>query len=130
VTKDRNKNLKPWKPGTSGNPGGLSKIDAALKVNRNLTKKVIKKVGDALMLGDMSELEYLKENGVPLERWLSNVIIDGIEKSDMKTLDTLLPWLVGKLKDEIDVSLPKPTIITYKGQSILLGSKLENEGDE
>lgn len=130
MKKVNTKNLKPWPPGVSGNPGGMTKIDAALKKNKNLTKQAIKKIGEALLMGDTKEIEKIQKTGNALEKWLAGIILDGILTCDVKTLDTLLPWFVGKLKDELDLNLPKPTIISFGPNRIELGSKLDNEGEE
>lgn len=129
--KDPKDNLKPFKPGQSGNPGGRPKIEVELKKNKKLTKNVLKKVGDAFLLGDMNALVDLKLNGKPLERWLASIVIKGIETSDMQSLNTLLPWLIGKVREEVSVEMVVPTIIKYRsGEVEELGSKLIGEDED
>lgn len=120
-----------FKPGESGNPGGRPKIEKELKAVTKLNQKSLAKVGRAFLSKDLSELETMHESGNALERWISGVIIEGIEKRDVSSLNTLLPWVVGKVKDELEVSLPKPTIIRRpSGEVVELGAKQSEEDED
>lgn len=121
------KNLKPWKPGQSGNPGGLTKIDGALRTNRTLSKKALKTIGDALLMGDTLELERIKEKGTALEKWLASVILEGIKKSDMNTLNTLLPWLIGKPPEEVMITAIRKIVRKRDGTDVVYTTETEDE---
>src|SRR6185436_1867224 len=119
-----------FKPGESGNPGGRPKIEKELKKMMKLNQKTLAKLGEAFLIGDIEVLEDLEKNGNALERWVSGIVLDGIKKKDMQTLNTLLPWIVGKPMEKVQLSLPKPTIITRtNGEQVVLGSKIEDEDE-
>lgn len=127
-------NLKPWKPGESGNPDGRPPVPEEIKKIRNLTKNEIKEVGSILLKGREDELVLLvKDPETPvLRKWMANVALKALERGDMMTLNALLDRLVGRVKEEIDLNvIPKPFIIERKdGTEVELGARaVEEIGD-
>lgn len=124
---DPKDNLKSWKPGQSGNPGGMTKIDGALRTNRTLSKKALKTIGDALLMGDTNALEVIRTDGIALEKWLAGVVLEGIKKSDMGTLNTLLPWLIGKPPEEIQITAIRKVVRKRDGTEVVYTTEAEDE---
>lgn len=130
--KDKNKNLKPWKKGDpSPNPGGRPKLSDAERKLRHSTKEQMKEVGDMIVNGSRVELVHILDNPheySELQYQIACALKVSSEKGDWFTVDKILDRLIGKVKDEIDVSLPKPTVIQLEnGVEIVLGAK---KGDE
>jgi hypothetical protein len=96
-------NLKPWQPGQSGNPGGMSK--------NLLTKDKVKSTFSRMALKPMTEIEEIvklkndKDRGRPaLEVMVAAIIGKAVQQGDHMRLQFLLDRTIGKVKDEIDIS--------------------------
>jgi hypothetical protein len=121
-----------FKPGQSGNPSGRPKVSNAEHRLRRMTKDEIKEVGTLLLDSNVEKLKEIeKDKHAPALRvWICSVAIKAIERGDMGALNSLLDRVIGKVKDELEVSLPKPTIIQLSGdKQIVLGSEVKNEED-
>lgn len=100
-----------WKKGVSGNPDGGRKHDPEIRKLKALTKKEIAEVGELILMGNFQELlrmrdevKNLKSEDSALKVMIAAVAMRVVSKGDMVALDTLLNRLVGKVKDEIDLS--------------------------
>lgn len=66
-----------------------------------------------------------------LEKVLVNVLLAAIENGDQTKGEWFLQRLLGKVKDEVEVSVVKPFIITrLNGDTIELGSKPDKKDKE
>lgn len=123
-------NLKPFKKGISGNPSGRSPLSPEEKKLRKMTKEQFKEVGDLIVNGKWDELEDVESdpNATVIQRMVCKALIVAHGKGDWHTVNLLLDRLIGRVKEEIDISLPKPTVILLgDGKEIILGAK---KGDE
>lgn len=103
-----------FQPGQSGNPQGGKLHDPALKQIKNMTKDELKKVANLVIQGSMENLQLLArhEEATVLQKMLASVCLRVVVNGDMGALDTLLNRLVGKVKDEVEMSGDvKPQII-------------------
>lgn len=118
-----------WQPGQSGNPSGRPNLDPELRKLRELTKEQFKELATLLLSGTQEDLAELlaKPDTSMLTTWMIRVILTGAENGDYAKLDSLMNRLVGKVKDEMELTLPKPTIIEYEGSRLVLTSKMEKE---
>lgn len=125
-----NQNLKPAKKGEpSRNPHGRPPIPEAFKKMRALSKETFKKLGDALVSSDLKTLERAYKDGTIIERAVASIMLNIIKKGDMSALNILLPWLIGKVPDKVEVLMPKPTVIHRRdGSTVVLG--LEDKKDD
>lgn len=128
ISKGNIENLKPWKPGESGNISGRPKTPEEIKKLRKLSAKEFIDIADMVVRGSWSELEKIAKD--KSETVLRVKLAKGILDESYKTFDEILNRLIGKVKDELDLNLPKPTIISFGPNRIELGSKLDNEGEE
>lgn len=65
-----------------------------------------------------------------LDRMIANIIAQAALKGDQMRLDFVLNRLIGKVKDQIEFSLPKPFIVARSdGTQLELGAKLETEDE-
>lgn len=122
-----------FKPGQSGNPNGRPPVSAEVKRIRKLTNNEIKDVGTLLLEGRESELEeMIKDDETPiLKKFMANVCLIGMKSGDEKRLNAILDRIVGKVKDVVQVELPKPTIIErHDGSTMELGSEIKQVGED
>lgn len=95
-----------WKKGQSGNPAGGQKHNQELKAIKNLTNAELIEVGNIVIKGNVEELKRIARDDAEtaLKRMLASVVVKIISKGDMTALDVLLNRLVGKVKDQMDIS--------------------------
>lgn len=110
--------VPPWlaattfKKGQSGNPLGRSLADPHLRAIARLTAAEVAEIGTLVVSENISKLKTIiqdaKENPDSkhsgLKVWIATVAIKGISRGDAHALDTLLNRLVGRVKQEIEVS--------------------------
>lgn len=124
---------RDFKPGQSGNPGGTSKVDRELMVIRKLSKEKFKELANILISGTREDLErMLASPGTSaLTEMVIKVVLGIAERGDMTSLDRLLDRLIGKVKDEVDVTVVKPMIIERRnGTEVVLGVAQVKRDDE
>lgn len=125
---------KPFKKGSSGNPSGRSKLDNELAEVRKMTKEHYRDLCTLLMGTRTEELQALLDK--PETSMLTTIIIRCLmvagEKGDSHSLDKIMERVIGKVKDEMDVTIkPRPTIIRRRnGESVTLGTTLDKDEGE
>ena len=102
-----NPNIKPrWKKGESGNPKGRPvSTPEQLRLTR-LTKTELTEIGSYIVKGDKTELKKIVDDPTTsiLKSWIASIAIKGIASGDMDALNKLLERIVGKVKEEVEVS--------------------------
>lgn len=117
---------RSFKKGQVANPGGFTKEQAEA---RRLTREGLKDLLNKLRLCTHAEMEDLLDNpnAPALERMLVKCYRVIEETGDIRQMDVLLDRLVGKVKDEVDVTV-KPFIIQRKdGSRVEMGTKRKDE---
>ena len=125
-------NLKPWVTGQSGNPEGRPAIPEDVKKIRKMTNDEVKEVGTLLLNGKESDLKAMltSEETPILKKWMASVSLEGLRNGDEKRLNAILDRIVGKVKDVVQVELPKPTVIErLDGTSVELGAVMEKDSE-
>lgn len=131
--KKKHPNLRPpWKPGDpSPNPSGRPKLSDAERKLRRSTKEQIKEIGDIIINGSRVELEHILDNPgeySELQYQIACALKVSAEKGDWFTVDKILDRLIGKVQEDVAISLPRPTVIDFgEGREIILGAK---KGDD
>lgn len=127
-----NKKLPPvehqFKPGVSGNPSGRPKLTEDEKRLRKLTKEQFKEIGDIIVSGNTSELDELIHDpkATVLQVAIATAMRAAIEKGDLGNVEILLNRLIGKPKEELEVTGITPTVIKLSnGEELVLGTKKE-----
>lgn len=96
-----------YKKGVSGNPNGRPKMDEDTKQLLNLTKSTYREI--ALKYLNMSKKETLelKENDeMSMLEWaFVKCILVIHKKGDYATLDKMMDRVIGKVKDEVDLTV-------------------------
>lgn len=99
------KNLKPFKKGQSGNLKGRPP-DALNRVMKKLTKEELEDVATFIIKGDCEELEKVlndKKTSV-IKSMFASCVNKVIKTGDMDAMEKVLNRLIGKVKDQIDVT--------------------------
>lgn len=126
-------NLKPFLPGQSGNPSGRPKVDPEIKKLRDLTKEQFKEIAEFIIQGDATTLrEYKTRPGVTvLQQWIASVAITAIQRGDMASLDKLLDRLIGKVKEQVDLKVFRPTVVErLNGTTVEFTSEQEDDSGD
>lgn len=120
-----------FKKGQSGNPQGGRAHNAEEKALKKLTKEELIEIGNIIVKGDMDQLKAIAKDpkASVIQVMIASVAAKTIAKGDMHALDILLNRLVGKVKDEIDLTgtfKPAPVTIDIT-QFRQLQSDFDNE---
>lgn len=106
--------LIPYKPGQSGNPKGMPPRTATEMIIKKIAHDDIKEIIELISNDDLEGLKAIKKainskkkgpTGVKvIKALLASVAIKILEKGDMDALDKLLNRLVGKVKDQTEIT--------------------------
>lgn len=115
-----------FKPGKSGNPGGLTKDQAKAK---HLTRETLKDLMSTLNSATHEEMEEIlgNPNTTALTLMFVKAYMVAAETGDMRQIEMILQRLVGKVKDEIDVTLKPRVIRRPSGERVIFGTEKEDE---
>lgn len=132
MTKGRKTGGRDFEPGWKGGPG-QPPIPPELKAARRLNKVEFELMANRYIFATEGQLLEAKMNAETpaLEKVLVNVLLAAIENGDQTKGEWFLQRLLGKVKDEVEVSVVKPFIITrLNGDTIELGSKPDKKDKE
>ncbi len=115
---------KRFKPGVSGNPGGKPKIPDDIKEARKLTQIELERTINALLFLDKESLQArIKDPKTPMiEMIAASIMAQAAVKGDHLRLDFILQRMIGKVKDQVEISQPQPYIVRkLDGEEIAMG---------
>ena len=115
---------KRFKPGQSGNPGGKVKIPDDIKEARKLTQLDLERVINSLLYLTKEALQAkIKDPQTPMiEMIAASIMAQAAVKGDHMRLDFILQRMIGKVKDQLEVSTPTPFILKKRdGEEIVMG---------
>ena len=65
------------------------------------------------------------------DRIIGSIITAAVDKSDHTRLEFILNRMIGKVQDKLEVTTPKPFIITKSdGSQVICGTELEKDEDD
>jgi hypothetical protein len=98
------RNLKPWKPGQSGNPSGMPRIPDALRGIHSLTQLEVVKVVSKYARMTREELQRaITATDIPmLELAVASVFAQSAKRGDYQRLAFLLDRAIGKPKEVVE----------------------------
>ena len=110
-------------PFVPGDPrAGRPKDPDELKDLKKLTKGQLEALLYKILLSPPEELQTF--NKTVLELWIASGAKHGIKGGDFNRLMQLVERLHGKVKDQVELTLPKPTLIKLpNGEALLMGSE-------
>lgn len=104
--KIHDKMMGPWKPGESGNPAGGRKHNPEIRMLKRLTQEEFVDIGNMIISEDMASLTRIVKDDTEtvLRRMVASVAKKVITTGDANTLDIFLNRLIGKVKDQVQVT--------------------------
>jgi hypothetical protein len=90
----------------SPNPLGRKLQDPAMRKLAKLTKEELVEVGSLILKGEIKNLKKLAVDteATVLQRMVASVAVRIMGKGDMHALDLLLNRLIGKVKEEVEIT--------------------------
>lgn len=128
MAKGRKTGGKDFVPGDPR--AGRPPLPPELRAVRRLTKTEFERLANKYLWASAGELSLaLASPETPaFERLLVSIMLTGIEAGDHAKAEWLATRLLGKVKDELEVSTPKPFIIErLDGGQTVLGAKVEED---
>lgn len=120
------KNLKPFEKGNRMNPGGKPKVPDDIKEMRKLTSVELERIINKLIHSDISELSLMlkEKKDTVIVLMVARLLHDVLSKGDHQKYSLMVDRLVGKIKEQIEVTTVKPFIIeSPAGDTITMGLK-------
>lgn len=104
-----NKGGRDFKPGKSGNPNGRPTLPEDIKQARALNKIELDRMLNEMIHLTKAELQakIADPKTTALELMACSVVAKGVQGGDHMRLGFLLDRLVGKVKDQVEVSSPE-----------------------
>lgn len=121
---------KPFQKGNQLAKGhGRPPVPDDLRKGRKLTKVKIEEILNRFM--NLGEDEAKPSGLTKLEKLVYTILDKAIREGDQKRLDFILDRLIGKVTTNVDIALPRPTIIKRpSGEIVELGAVLEHKEDD
>lgn len=96
-----------YKKGVSGNPKGRPKMDPELKALLDVTKTTYRTIAVKYFNMTKKELAGVKQNDsmTMLEWTFVKCLLKVHDKGDYATLDKMMDRVIGKVKDEVDLTV-------------------------
>lgn len=123
--------MPPIKPGEVRNPTGRPKIPAALKELKRMSRLDFELKVTKYMNATMTDLKdvVLNPQTGAVDRILAQSYLDMAKHGDRARLEYDLNRILGKVKEEVEISHPKPVVIVRpNGDHVVL--KNEDESDK
>jgi len=113
-----------------GNPGGPGRppLPPELKEARRLTKTEFERISNKYLWATTAELsDAMQDSACPaVERMLVSILFKAVEQGDHARAEWFATRLLGKVNDKVELTLPKPFVITRQnGEQVVLGAKVE-----
>lgn len=114
-----------FKPGNPGGPG-KAPLPPDVREARKLNQAEAVRLLNKFNTWSMDELvEFCKDgSNTVLEMMVARIMIKGIKDGTPTNLTFLFDRLIGKVKDQVEITTPKPTVVKMlDGTQIILGSE-------
>lgn len=101
-----------FKKGQSGNPLGGKLHNPELRAIKRLSRAEVAEIGTLIVSKNVTKLQAIVKDSLKnpdskhsaLKAWMARIAIRGMAKGDAHAMDVLLNRLIGKVKDEIELT--------------------------
>lgn len=109
-----NDNLKPFKPGQSGNPNGRPRKYVSTLRDHGYKLAEINDCIQVMMAMTLPELKEAFENpnATVLEKTIAAAMKKSIEKGSLYSVETLLSRVYGKPKEQMEMNVEADVVVT------------------
>jgi hypothetical protein len=123
------KNLKPFKPGQSGNPGGRPSISPEEKKYRSLSRKQFSEMGSLIVTGNWEELQSVEKHpdSTVLEKLVAKVLLDAHKTGNWGVVNSLLDRLIGKPTENVQLSYLRRVVKKLDGSEVVYTNEPKEE---
>lgn len=121
---------RDWAPGQSGNPNGRPKLPQDVKEARELTRASFTRLINKYLHSTPDVLKEVITNPTSLviDAIVCKILLECGQKGDTMRLAFIIERLLGKVKEEVEISTPRPTIIERSdGKEIVLATISRDE---
>ena len=123
---------RDWQPGVSPNPSGRTPTPQALKDAKRLNKTNFEEIINKYLWAPLADLEAAVEDKqlATIESWMVAIMLKGRTTGDWGGYEWIAQRLLGKVKDQLEVTQPKPFIVKHTdGTQTVLGARVEKIED-
>lgn len=120
---------RDWEKGKPGGPG-RPKLPENLRTNWRLTKTEFESIAQKYLDMDQDQLKALKADPKlrVVDAYMVSIILRGIETGEVGPFEWLMQRHVGKVKEQVEHTVVRPTIIErLDGRVLELGMEAINE---
>lgn len=119
---------KNFKPGQSGNPAGGPGLPQDLRDARKMTSAEVTRILTYLI--DLEPAAYAAyKPKTMLETIVMSLMSKAIEEGCTARLNLLFDRIIGKVKDQLEVTLPTPFIVRRQdGSEVVMGAEVKKVG--
>jgi hypothetical protein len=105
--KDPRKNLKPFKPGQSGNPSGRPKMAPDVRKAQQVTSEEFIRVSSEFLLMDRAKIQQRLQNpeASMLELLIGGIVAKAAKDHDHHRAEFLLNRTIGKVADTLNANV-------------------------
>lgn len=109
---------KDFKP---GHGMGRPKLPEEIKQASNLTLAESRAKLSKFLYLTMDELEaVLRDKSMPvMDMWIARIALMGLKAGDYQRLNFMFDRLIGKVKDQVDLTIVEPTIIEFSDGRVI-----------
>lgn len=121
---------RDFQPGQSGNPAGGPGLPQALRDARKMNVAMVQEILQKLM--DLAPEDFDAYQPLSMhEKMVHAIIAEAVAEGLPSHLNFLYDRIIGKVKDQLEVTLPKPFIVKRSdGTEVVMGSQVEKKEGE
>lgn len=131
MTKGRKTGGKDFIPGDPR--AGRPPLPPALKEAKRLNKTAFEEIINKYLWAPLADLEKAKDDKAlaTVESWMVAIMLKGRTTGEWSGYEWIAQRLLGKVKDQVEVSTPTPFVIHHTdGSKTVLGAKVEKDPEE
>lgn len=120
-----------FKPGQSGNPSGRPKLPGDIVKAKSLNRVEAQRILNQLVYMSKDEIKaFMKRpDATMLELLIGSIIFKGVEQGDHQRTNFLFERLIGKVKDDIEVTHLRRVVKKLDGTEIVYTNEPDKDDE-